>query len=314
VNQPSIATPGHSLSDAADPKVRLAGIGLMCAALFFFAVLDATAKWLTDSISAAEIVWVRYTGQFVLTCFFVNPWTMPGVWRTSRPWLHIVRSLFLFGITFANFVALRYLQLDQTISITFSMPFFVALLAGPMLGEWIGLRRWIATMVGFAGILFIVQPSAAGVHPAMLASLAAALCYALYNITTRLLAATESTATLMFYSSAIGTLLSTLPLPWFWTAPTDASVIVNMALTGLYGGAGHLLLVLAHRRAPAAVLAPFLYMQIIWMVLFGWLLFAQVPSYWTLVGAAIVVASGLYLISRERTLHADKAIEATVTE
>jgi drug/metabolite transporter (DMT)-like permease len=314
VNQPPAPATGHTLSDAADPKARLAGIGMMCAALVFFAALDATVKWLGNGISAAEIVWARYAGQFVLTCLIVNPWTMPGIWRTSRPILHIVRSLFLLGITFANFVALRYLQLDQTMSITFSTPFFVALLAGPLLGEWIGPRRWIAIMVGFAGILVIVQPSTAGVHPAMLASLAAALCYALYNITTRLLAATDSTATMMFYSSAIGTLLSTVPLPWFWTAPTEASVIINMALTGLYGGAGHLLLVLAHRRAPAAVLAPFLYMQIIWMVLFGWLLFAQVPSQWTLIGGAIVIASGLYLIGRERIRHADKAIEATVTE
>lgn len=314
MNEPAALAARHSLSDAADPKARLAGIGMMCAALVFFAGLDATVKWLGNSISAIEIVWARYAGQFVLTIVLVNPWTMRGVWRTSRPVLHMVRSLFLFGITFANFVALRYLQLDQTMSITFSMPLFVALLAGPLLGEWIGPRRWIAIMVGFAGILVIVQPSSAGMHPAMLASLAGALCYALYNITTRQLAATDSTATMMFYSSAIGTLLSTVPLPWFWTGPTEAGVIVNMALMGVYGGAGHLLLVLAHRRAPAAVLAPFLYMQIIWMVLFGWLLFAQVPNQWTLFGTAIVIASGLYLITRERVRRADKAIEATVTE
>jgi drug/metabolite transporter (DMT)-like permease len=314
VDQPPSPAARSRLSDAGDPMVRLAGIGLMCAALVFFALLDATVKWLSGHVSAVEIVWARYVGQFVLTCFIVNPWTMPGVWRTSRPWLHLVRSLFLLGITLANFTALRYLQLDQTMSITFSTPFFVALLAGPLLGEWIGPRRWIAIMVGFAGILVIIRPSAAGVHPAVLASLAAAVCYALYNITTRQLAATDSTATMMFHSSAIGTLLSLLPLPWFWTVPADLPVILGMALTGIYGGAGHLLLVLAHRRAPAAVLAPFLYLQIIWMVLLGWLVFAQVPSGWTMLGAAIVIGSGLYLISRERIRHADKAIEATVAE
>lgn len=304
----------HALSDAADPKVRLAGIGLMCLALVFFAVLDATAKWLTPHLSSIEIVWARYLGQFVLTCILVNPWTVPGAWRTGRPWLHLVRSLLLLGITLANFVALRYLQLDQAMSIMFSTPFFVALLAGPLLGEWIGPRRWIAIMVGFSGILVVIRPSAAGVHPAVLASLAGALCYALYNISTRRLAATDSTATMMFYSSAIGTVLSTLPLPWFWTAPTETPVIANMVLSGAYGGAGHLLLVLAHRRAPAAVLAPFLYLQMVWAVLLGWLVFAQVPSRWTLAGTAIVVASGLYLITRERIRHADKAIEATVAE
>lgn len=314
VNQPPPSAARPALADADDSRARLAGIGMMCAALVFFAVLDGTAKWLSTSISAAEVVWARYTGQFVLVCLAVNPWTMPGVWRTKRLGLHIVRSLFLFGITFANFVAIRYLQLDQTMAITFSTPFFVALFAGPLLGEWIGPRRWCAIMVGFAGILVIVRPTAEGVHPAMLASLGAALCYALYNITTRQLAATDSTGTLMFYSSAIGTLLSTLPLPWFWTVPAEAPVVVNMALMGAYGAAGHLLLVLAHRRAPAAVLAPFLYTQILWMVLIGWLLFAQVPNQWTVIGAGIVIASGLYLITRERVRHADKAIEATVTE
>lgn len=314
MNKSPATAAGHDLPDAADQKARLAGIGMMCAALFFFAALDATAKWLSSSISAVEIVWARYLGQFLLGCIFINPWSTPGFWRTGRLGLNMVRAFLQFGITIANFIALRYLQLDQTMSILFSTPFFVALLAGPMLGEWIGPRRWIAILVGFAGVLVVIRPTTNGVHPAVLASLASALCYALYNITTRQLAATDSTAGLMFYASAIGTLLSTLPLPWYWNAPTDAWVITNMALSGLYGGIGHLFLVMAHRRAPAAVLAPFLYLQIVWAVLFGWLLFAQVPSRWTLAGGAIVVASGLYLIARERVRHADKAIEATLAE
>lgn len=304
----------HSLADADDPKVRLAGIGLMCSALVFFAVLDATAKWLGQSISAVEIVWARYLGHFLLSCLVINPWTTPGVWRTGRPVLHLVRGLLLIGTTLGNFIALQYLQLDQSISIIFSMPFFVALFAGPLLGEWIGWRRWLAIMVGFAGVLVVVRPSTSGVHPAVLASLGGAACYAFYNISTRVLAATDSTATLMFYASLIGAVLTSLPLPWFWSVPPSPLVVVNMALTGLYGGIGHLLLVLAHRRAPASVLAPFLYSQIVWMIIAGWLVFGQAPNAWTLAGAGIVIASGLYLIARERADRADRALEATLGE
>lgn len=285
---------------------------MMCIALMLFTVLDTTAKWLGESLSAVEISWARYAGQFVLSLLILNPWTTPGVWRTKRPLLQLVRSLLLLITTVTNFFALQYLQLDQTMSIIFSVPFFVALFAGPLLGEWIGPRRWIAIMVGFAGILVIVRPTTHGLHPAVIASLLGALSYAFYNICTRQLAATDSTATTMFYSSFIGAGLLSIALPWFWSTPTEPLMISNMALMGVYGGLGHLLLVMAHRRAPAAVLSPFLYSQIIWMILAGWLMFGQVPNRWTLIGSGIVIASGLYLLSRERARHAVKSLDATL--
>ena len=307
----SSAAPSR-LADSNDQRARLTGIGMMCVALISFSLLDVTAKWLTLSVSPIEITWARYVGHFVLSFIVINPWSRPGVWRTDRPWLQIVRSLLLIGITVSNFIALQYLQLDQTMSILFSTPLFVALFAGPMLGEWIGPRRWLAIMVGFLGILIIVRPTTHGLHPAVLASLFSALCYAFYNLCTRLLAATDSTATTMFYSSLIGAVLLSIPLPWFWSMPTDPLVIGNMAVLGVYGGFGHLLLVMAHRRAPAAVLAPFLYSQIIWMILAGWIVFDQVPNQWTLIGSGIVIASGLYLLSRERIQHATKSLDATL--
>ena len=312
MTSPLPSTTPSRLADSSDPKVRLTGIGLICGAFICFAVLDATAKWLGQTISYVEISWARYAGHFLLSFLVINPWNTPGVWRTKRLGLQMLRSLLLVGITVSNFFALQYLQLDQTISILFSTPFFVAVFAGPLLGEWIGPRRWIAIMVGFAGVLVIVRPTTHGLHPAVIASLFGALCYAFYNICTRRLASTDSTATTMFYSSLVGATLLTIPLPWFWSTPTDALVIGNMAMLGVYGGLGHLLLVMAHRRAPAAVLAPFLYSQIIWMILAGWLLFGQVPNQWTLIGAGIVIASGLYLLSRERIQHATKSLDATL--
>ncbi len=282
----------------------------MCAAVFCFAILDTTGKWLNSQIPTLEVVWGRYAAHFVLSLIFVNPWTMPGLMRTRRPWLQFWRSVFLVGSTAFNFFALRYLQLDQTSAIGFGAPFFIALCAGPMLGEWIGPRRWVAILIGFAGILLVTRPGAGGIHPAAILSVGSALCYALYSLTTRMLAAHDSTETTVFYSALVGTLLSALPLPFVWTTPTEPTVIGGMVLTGLCGWIGHLFLIMAHRRAPAPILAPFMYTQIVWMIAAGYLAFNNLPNVWTLAGVAVVIVSGLYLLYREKRMKAEDSIKA----
>lgn len=287
---------------SAPPSGRstLVGIGLMCLAVSSFALTDASAKWLSGHINVLMVVWARYAVHFAVSLAVFNPWSVPGLLRTRRPWLQLGRSALLFTTTALNFAALQVLQLDQTVSIMFSTPFFVALMAGPLLGEWVGARRWIAILVGFAGILLVVRPGAGGIHPAAFLSLAAAATYALYSITTRMLVPYNSSPTTLFYSALVGTVAATLPLPFVWETPTEPLVYGGMLFLGVVAGAGHFVLILAHRRAPAATLAPFIYTQIIAMVALGWLLFGQVPSPWTLAGAAIVIASGIYLILRER--------------
>lgn len=299
VKRPRPAPP-RKLPAADDRRARLIGIGLMCATLLCFACLDTIAKWLTQHMDTLEIVWARYASHFFLSLVFVNPWTTPGLLSTRRLWLQIGRSALLFGSTVFNFIALRYLQLDQSSVIAFTTPFFVALLAGPLLGEWIGWRRWMAILVGFAGVILIARPGMGGIHPAAAISLMGCVCYALYNIATRMLAGHDSTATTVFYSALVGFIVATLPVPFVWTTPTDPLVIAAMVALGVFGGIGHLFLILAHRYAPAAILAPFIYSQIIWYIAGGFLVFGDVPNGWTLAGAAIVVASGLYILHRER--------------
>ena len=153
----------------------------------------------------------------------------------------------------------------------FTTPFFIAVLAGPLLGEWIGWRRWVAIMVGFSGVLLVTRPGAGGIHPAAIFSLMSAVCYALYNITTRMLASYNSTQTTLFYSSLVGFLAASVPVPFFWTPPASASVIAGMVAIGAFGWIGHWLLIAAHRQAPAPVLAPFIYFQIVWMAAAGYL-------------------------------------------
>jgi drug/metabolite transporter (DMT)-like permease len=220
--------------------------------------------------------------------------------RTKRPVLQLVRSALLLGSTITNFLAFRYLQLDQALAILFSTPFMVAILAGPILGEWIGWRRWLAILVGFAGVLLVTRPGIGGVHWAALYSVASAVFYALYIVATRVLSRSDPSDTTLFYSNLVGAVAMLPVLPFVWQTPDDPFIIFLMVVFGAFGSFGHYLLIVAHRLAPASVLAPFMYSQLVWATGFGYFVFGDVPNRWTLAGAAVVVASGLYLLHRER--------------
>lgn len=302
------------LPSITDRRSRLIGIALMCAVFVCFTLLDTTAKWLNGHVNTLEVLWARYASHFFLSLLFVNPWTTPSLLSTQKPWLQIVRSMLLAGSTVFNFFALRYLQLDQTSSIMFTTPFFIALCAGPMLGEWIGPRRWVAILIGFSGVLLVTRPGAGGIHPAAILSLGGAICYAIYNLMTRMLAAYDKTSTTVFYSALVGMLVSSIPIPWVWVTPAEPKVIAAMVLIGAFGWIGHMLLIMAHRRAPAPILAPFIYTQIIWMMIAGYLVFGDVPNHWTIAGALVVVGSGLYLLYRERQQKAEDSLKAQTGE
>ena len=286
-------------SAAAARRSRLVGLALMCGAVICFAGLDTTAKWLSHSTDPLLGVWARYVSSVVLVSLVVNPWSVPGLAHTRRPWMQASRSVLLLLSTACNFFALQYLQVAQTTSIMFAAPLLVALAAGPLLGEWIGPRRLAAIGVGFVGVLIITRPGSGGMHPAALLSVFGTACYALYAISTRVLAASDSSATTLFYSGLAGVVLVTPFVPFVWSTPSFF-VTLMMAATGIFGAVGHWLLILAHARAPAPVLAPFLYTQLIWVVILGYLVFGDLPDHWTLIGASVVIASGMYLLYRER--------------
>ncbi|MCC6775499.1 MAG: DMT family transporter [Hyphomicrobiales bacterium] len=294
------------MPDAATERAqRLTGIALMCGAVACFALLDTTAKYLNLYMSTLQVVWARYTGAFLIPFAVSNPWTRPGLTRTAQPALQIGRSIMLLVSTLCNFLALRYLQLDEAISLAFSMPFFVAALSGPILGEWVRWRRWTAIAVGFVGVIIIARPGPDTFQPAALLSLGAALCYALYAIVTRILARTDSNETTLFYSNLVGAVVLIPVVPLVWVTPTDPLVIMLMVASGAFGSLGHYFLIAAHRLAPAAALASFVYSEIVWAIALGYLVFGNWPHRWTLVGCAIIVASGLYMLHRERKLRGD---------
>ena len=283
-------------------RLRLTGIALMCGAVASFGILDCMAKYLGGHIPTMQVVGVRYASAFLIALIFSNPINRPGLLRTKRPLLQVGRSALLLGSTIFNFTAFRYLQLDEALAILFSTPFLVAILAGPLLGEWVGWRRWTAIMVGFAGVLVVVRPGVGGMQWAALFSLGSAFCYAGYNITTRMLSRTESSETTLFYANMLGFIVMAPVLPFVWMPPPFWIDIVLMVVMGVFAAGGHFLLILAHRRAPASVLSPFIYTQIVWAVALGFLVFADMPNHWTVAGAAIVIASGLYLLYRERVV------------
>lgn len=272
----------------------------MCGAVACFACLDATAKYLSGHMDVLQVVWVRYTAAFLLTLVISNPLTRPGLVLTRRPALQVGRAVLLLGSTLFNFLALRYLQLDQALAITFSTPFLVAVLSGPLLGEWVGWRRWAAICVGFLGVLVVTRPGFGGIHPAALLSLTAAFCLAFYGIATRALARTDSNETTLFYSNMVGAVAMLPVLPFVWTTPGSILLVLLMLLVGVLGSLGHYLLIAGHRHAQASLLAPFMYTQLVWVAALGWLVFGDLPNRWTLAGAAVVVASGLYILHRER--------------
>jgi drug/metabolite transporter (DMT)-like permease len=271
----------------------------MCGAVGSFAFLDTTAKYLGRQIDVLQVVWARYTFAFLLTLVVSNPLNRPGLLRTGRPIFQVGRAALLLGSTFLNFFALKYLRLDQVLAIAFSTPFFVAALSGPVLGEWVGARRWAAIGVGFIGIVVVTRPGFGIVHPAAFLAVMAALSYAAYALSTRILARTDSNETTLFYSNFVGAALMLPVVPFFWTTP-DLRQVVLMALAGALASLGHYMLIAAHRLAPASLLSPFIYSQLVWVIALGYAVFGDVPDAYTLIGASIVIASGLYVFHRER--------------
>lgn len=286
--------------DTESTRQRMVAIALVTCAVFGFTIIDVGAKWLNPRLGVMETTWLRYLSGMMWTVLYLNPWRVEGLLHSHKPTLQAVRGLLLLLSTFLNFVALQYLQLAQTVSIAFTAPLMVSLLAGPLLGEWAGPRRIAAICTGFVGVLIMTRPGLGVIHPAALLSLLGMTSYACILLMTRQLSATDSPETTMFYSSLLGAVvMAPIALPmWIWPASLLEWAVI--AAIGLGGAGGHWMLIQAQRRTSAPVLAPFLYTQVVWMTLAGYLVFDDVPDRWTIAGGAVVIASGLYLLHRER--------------
>jgi drug/metabolite transporter (DMT)-like permease len=288
------------LLHADSARNRLTGIGLISGAYLLFSLLDGSAKWLVGSMPVIMVVWLRFAIHVLVAGAVLFPLRGWSLVKTRHLRWHAARALMFMAMTGINFWALQYLQLTVTASIFFSVPLIIALVSATAFREPIDTGRWIAIVVGFAGVLVIVHPGSTDFHPAMLLSVVNAILYAFFMMMTRRLAAYDSPETIQ-YLPALGAALGLAPFALAaWEAPSGWLEWTVACLLGVLGGVGHYLLALAHRYAPSSVIAPFLYQQVVYMALFGYLVFGDVPGVGVWLGAPIVIGSGLYLFARER--------------
>lgn len=284
---------------------RLKAILLVCIGVILFSALDTTAKYLGTrlGVPVSQSVWMRSFGQLLFTAILVGPPGMLKLFKTATLKLQLTRSTLMFLTTVLNFIAIKYLRLDQTLSITFLTPLVVAGLAVPMLGEHVGWRRMMAIAVGFIGVLIVVHPGFTAIEPAFAFAFGSMFAYSLLLIVTRKLSLFDPPLVTLNYGSIVG-LVAAAPFAfhdWIWFPSVE--VWTMLFLLGALGGGGHLLLIQAYRFAPVSAVTPFIYIELISMITLSYLVFGDKPDQWSFIGSLVIVASGLYLIHRERIAH-----------
>ena len=278
----------------------LQGILWLSLALICFAIMNTGVKYLVDfrQMPVTEVVWGRYVFHLLLI-ILIFPRRAHRLLESDKKHIQIIRSFLVMAATLCTFTSLQYIQLADMVSISFTAPLMVTGLSVWLLKEKVGIRRWIAVIVGLCGVLVIVQPGGSGFHWAMILPVGMAFFLAWYQITTRIIRGAAPPINSLFYTALLGALAMTVILPFNfrWPEPLEWGVMV---MTGFFGGLGHFLIIRAFERAEASTLAPYSYTELIWVTLFGIMFFDKIPSEHTMIGAAIIIASGCYVFYRDR--------------
>ncbi len=287
----TLRSPGH---------VPLSAVLLVVSAVACFATSDAIVKFLTQRYPVPLLVFTRFGLQALATFVWLAPTLRWGLWRTPQRGLQILRGTVLLGSSLCFVNALHWLPLADATAINFTTPILVVLLSVGLLKERMTRSRWAFVAVGFAGMLLIVRPGASILHGAALLALGSAGFYAAFQILTRKLRAADPRVTL-FYSGLCGTVLMTLLLPFLdYRADMPWAHVALVVTFGAVATFGHFLFILAFRHAPASALTPFTYVQLMWAVVLGWLVYGYFPDGYSLTGIAVIAASGLLLAWHER--------------
>ena len=276
------------------------GILLMCAGVALFPFMNAAVKLLGLRYPVGEIVWARFTGHLAVMLLVFLPRYGRRLILTRRPAVQIARSLLMLGSNALFVIAIARVPLATASAIGFTSPLLVTALSVPLLHEQVGVRRWSAVVVGFLGALLVIRPGAGFQDPAVLLLLVSSAAYALYQIATRWVGFYDEAATGIVFSALLGSLVMSAVLPIVWLPPRSAVDLGLLASLGLLGGAGHYLVIRAFQAGPAAVIAPLGYVELIGTTALGYFIFGQFPDLWTWIGAAVIIASGLYIALRER--------------
>lgn len=293
--------PNAPIASVEPPVSRRTGLGitLMILGFMFFSLTDATAKFLTQDFAPFQIAWFRQLGLLSAGVWLLAS-RGPSVLKTKRPGLQVLRGFAAAGSASAFVFALGYVPLADAVAVSFIAPFAVTILAAVVLRETVGIRRWTAVTVGFIGTLIVIRPGLGLLHPAIFVVVVAASLFATRQILSRVLSPLDRTATTITYTAISSTALLTVPMILVWQTPTSLQQVLLILLLAAAAGAGELLIIRALELAQAATLAPLQYTMIVWSSALSWLIFSQLPDVWTLVGAAIIMASGIYTLHRER--------------
>jgi drug/metabolite transporter (DMT)-like permease len=267
---------------------------LFIAAIASLATMDMIVKLASADLSTPQIVWGRYLAQCVSIFVIVGPTGLLTCLRSKVPRLHLVRAIFLFIANFCFMAALRYLPLTEANVVGFASPLLLTALTFPVLGENVGSGGWIAVIGGFVGVLIVLQPGTSVFQWAALLPLTMALCSACYHVMTPIVGRFEDPAISIVFLSVIGSVCMSVVVPWFWREP-DLLGWVMLCAIGVLGTLGHVLIVRAFAHAPASMLAPFFYVHLIWATVYGWFVFGDVPKLATIIGGALIIASGFYV-------------------
>ena len=280
----------------------LAGIALLVAAVACFAVLDTTTKFISLSVPVLMALWFRYAFQAIATTVAVLPKRGWALLRTAHPKFQCLRGVLLLTSSLLAFFSLKYMPVGEFTAIVMITPLLITLLASITLGERVSALRWALVIGGFAGTLVIIRPGGEGFDWTLLLPLGLVVSNAWFQILTSRLARTEDPFTMQFYTGWVGTLIASVALPFVWTSLDSWTLWASLFLMGLMGTVGHFMMILAYARAPVSTLTPFLYAQIGFAMLGGWVAFSHVPDHLSMLGMGMIAvcgAAGAWLAVRE---------------
>jgi drug/metabolite transporter (DMT)-like permease len=268
-------------------------IVMMVAAVFSFTVLDAIAKYLTQFYPVMFVVWVRYAAHSAIMLAILAPQMGWKLVASKRPKVQLLRGFSLIGSTMFFFSALSILPLADAQSVALLAPILVTLAANRWLGEPLPKQTWWVLAISFCGVLLVIKPGTSVFSPATILALCSAFCFAIYQLTTRMVAQVDNNMATLFMGAAVGTVMMSAALPWVWQLPQTLTHGFLFVAMGVIGGAGHLLMVHAFERAPASRLAPFVYLQIVSGLVLGYAVFGHFPDSWALLGMAMIAFTGI---------------------
>jgi drug/metabolite transporter (DMT)-like permease len=295
---------------SAGAQGTLAGILLVLGACACFSALDTTTKYVSASVPLLMALWFRYAFQAIATTVTVLPARGMSVLRTLHPKFQCLRGVLLLASSLLAFASLKYMPVGEFTAIVMIAPLAITVLAATVLKEKVSPMRWALVAGGFAGTLVIIRPGGQAFNWASLLPLGLVVTNAWFQVLTSRLARTEDPVTMHLYTGWVGTLIASLALPFVWVQLGASWLWLALCLMGVMATIGHFMLILAYQRAPAATLTPYLYSQIAFAMLGGWLVFEHVPDRWSMAGMVMIAvcgAAGAWLTVRERRPLAEPA-------